>query len=151
LKVIKKFSESGGTIIALNALPKNSSTDFPSSEVLNLSGMLFGNDNSPKNSFFIQEFSDESIQIILNNKIKPDFTIAPSDLPILCSHKKMDGNEALFVTNDSNENQEFTLSFPTMKKIEQWDPNTGEIREVSSPAKIKLEAFNGILFKISKY
>jgi hypothetical protein len=57
--------------------------------------------------------------------------LSPADLPILCSHIKMDGNEVLFVSNESYKNREFTLSFSVMKIIEEWDPNTGEIRGVS--------------------
>lgn len=148
-KIIKKFSESGGTVIAVEALPKNSTVDFPSAEVLTLSDQLFNKEHSKNNAFYIEKFSTESLSNILNSKIKRDFTIAPADLPVLCSRKKMDGYEVLFVTNDSNKNQEFTLSFPALNKIEEWDPITGEIREVSSPAKIKLKAFDGVLLKFS--
>jgi hypothetical protein len=61
----------------------------------------------------------------------------------------MDNYEVLFVTNDSNHSQEFTLSFPLLNKIEKWDPNTGEIKIVNTPANIRLGAFDGILFKIN--
>ncbi len=146
--VIKNFSESGGTVIAIEALPKNSALDFPSSEVVTLSNQLFNKAHSKNNAFYIEEFSAESLSNILNSRIKRDYTIAPAGLPLLISHKRMDGYEALFVTNDSKENQEFTMSFPAVKKMEEWDPNTGEIREVSNPVKIKLKAFDGILLKI---
>ena len=149
-KVIEAFTSSGGTVISIDALPRNSSTDFPAAEVMKISDKLFKANKSTKNSFYLEAFSPGALRDILNNKIQRDYTISPADAPILCSHKKMDGYDVLFVINDSNKSQEFTLSFNPKDKIEKWDPNNGESESMDYPAKITLGAYDGIIFKINK-
>lgn len=148
-KAIEEFTRSGGTVIAIDALPQNSATDFPSAEVLSLSTKLFKTENSQKNAFYIEEFSDESLRNILNNTLKRDFTITPAYIPVLCSHKRMDGHDVLLVTNDSDQKQQFTLSFFFAKKIEKWNPNTGEIEKAINPVKLELDAYDGMIFSVN--
>ena len=60
----------------------------------------------------------------------------------------MDGHDVILVTNDSDQKQQFTLSFSSAKKIEKWNPNTGEISIVNSPITIELDSYDGIILKV---
>jgi len=150
MEAIRSFVISGGNVLALKSLPENSPADFPSGEITGISDKLFKNAGRPENTYFMKDFSAAYFQAFLEKRVSREFTVEPSGLPVLVSHKIVDGHDVLLVVNDSNQQQKFSVAISTGKKIEQWDPNTGEIREVSSPAKIKLKAFDGILFKISK-
>jgi hypothetical protein len=146
-KVIEAFVKSGGKIIAIEALPENSATDFPSEFAVSMAGKLFGNGNKSKNAVFMKKFSTEKFQDILANLVRQDYLVQPSGIPILCSHKKIEGYDVLFVINDSNQPQSVKLSFSAGKKIQKWDPNTGEISDTGNQTELRLGAFDGTIFR----
>ena len=147
-KIIESFRKSGGLIIALEALPTNSATDFPSNEIKTLADRILKSNKTDKKSVYFENFSPDSLQKILSNSIQRAFTISPAIIPVLCSHKRMDGHDVILVTNDSDQKQRFTLSFSSAKKIEKWNPNTGEISNVNSPITIELDSYDGIILKV---
>jgi len=149
-QVVEAFVKSGGKVIAIDALPLNSSTDFPSTEIKKVTDSVFKNKETDRKAIYVEKFSAAGVQDILSSSIQRDFTISPANIPVLCSHKRMDGHDVLLVTNDSNQKQQFTLSFNSARKIEKWDPNTGEVSDANNPVAIELDAFNGIILKVEK-
>jgi len=148
-KTVELFLKSGGRVIAIEALPKNSETEFPSQTIQTAAGKLFTG-NIPGNAFFLKQFSNADLQRILSNSLLRDFSISPAGIPLLCSHKKIEDQDVFFVANDSNRKQAFTMSFSSGKRYEVWNPDTGEIKKVSSKVKLELGAYDGIIVRTAK-
>jgi hypothetical protein len=147
MQVVESFVKSGGKVIALEALPQNSCADFPSSEVMTVSEKLFSRGNQKGNAVFLEKFSSPVVQDFLIKSVPRDYVIEPSSLPLLVSHKKVDEHHVLFVVNDSNQPQTFSLSIATKKKIEKWDPNNGDIDQVENPVKMSLKPYDGMILR----
>lgn len=147
-KVIEEFSKSGGEIIAIDALPKNSTKEFPSAEIISSVNKIFKNEFHDSRSFYLKEYSDKKLQDILQNTLQRYFTITPSDSPILTSYKHKEGYNVLFLINDSKQKQNFRISFRSAKAIEKWNPNTGKIRKLDQKEGVSLDAYDGILLRV---
>jgi hypothetical protein len=147
-KAIETFWKSGGMVVAVGGLPTNSTIDFPSDEIKALADSIFKSKNQDRKAVYFDKFSTTGFQNILRNSIQRDFTISPDNIPVLCSHKKIDGHDVLLVVNDSDKAQRFALSFSSTGKIEKWNPNTGEVSKVNNPADVALDSYNGIIFRI---
>jgi hypothetical protein len=150
MRVIENFIKSGGKVIALEALPENSDHDFPSRDISRISKRLFHKYAKSENAIYLEEFTNEVFQDILKNNIHRDYVFEPAELPVLCSQKKVDDFKVLLVINDSNEQEEFTISFDTKAEIEKWDPNSGIIEKVRNPVEMQLNAYDGVIFRYKK-
>lgn len=146
-KAVEEFIKLGGKVLAIDALPHNSSIDFPSNEIIKLTDNIFKNKKLEKKAFYLEKFSTDSIQNILRSSIQRDFTISPSNIPVLCSHKKVNGADVVLIVNDSNQPLDFTISFSKNKNVEKWNPNNGTVENTGNPVRLSLNAFDGIILK----
>jgi hypothetical protein len=147
METIRSFVNSGGKVLALKSLPENSPSDFPSIEITSITDKLFKNADRSENTFFMKNFSIADFQASLEKLVPREYSVEPSNLPVLVSHKIVDGHDVLLVVNDSSQQQKFSVSITTGKIIEKWNPNNGEIEKVKNPVKLSLNSYDGIILR----
>jgi hypothetical protein len=143
METIQSFAKSGGKVLAVNALPENTPDAFPSERMKSVSDRIF----QQGNAMFLKEFSPETLQSILEKWIPREFRFEPANLPVLCSHKKVNGDDVVFIVNDSNQHIGFTVSFSKNKTFEIWNPNNGTVEKAGNPVHLSLNAWDGIIVK----
>ncbi len=144
---IRSFVNSGGKVLALKSLPENSPSDFPSVEITGIADKLFMNTDRPGNTSFMKDFFVAGFQAFLEKNVPREFTVQPSGLPVLVSHKIVDGHDVLLIANDSNQPQKFSVSIATGKKIEKWNPNNGDIEMAENPVIMSLKPYDGMILR----
>ncbi|HWK57237.1 MAG TPA: glycosyl hydrolase [Parapedobacter sp.] len=148
LAVIDAFVEAGGKVIAVGHLPENSDMDFPSEPVKRLSATLFSDGGSrSKNTIRLHNYDESTFEEALSTVLTRDYTIEPMGLPVLASHKKINGDDVLLVANDSDGPLEFRVRFPSEGDVSLWDPNSGDINETSRETTIKLAPYDAIVVR----
>ncbi len=143
MKNIQSFAEAGGKVLAFNAIPENSPEGFPSEKIKSSSQKIF----QQANSLFLKEFTPDALQSQLEKWIPREFRFEPANLPVLCSHKKVDGADVVLIVNDSNQPLSFTVSFSKNKNVERWNPNNGAVEKTGNPVHLSLKAHDGIILK----
>lgn len=143
METIHSFAKAGGKILAFDALPENSPDGFPSERIKSVTDNVFHQGNA----LFMKEFSPDALQLTLEKWITRELRFAPANLPVLCSHKKVNGADIVLIVNDSNQPLRFTVSFSKNKTIETWNPNNGSVEKARNPVHLSLKAYDGIILK----
>jgi hypothetical protein len=143
MKTIQSFVKAGGKVLAFNAMPENSPDYYPDVTIKSASEKLF----QQGNALFLKEFSPDALQSILEKWIPSEFRFKPSNLPVLCSHKKVNGADVVLMVNDSNQPLSFNVSFSKKINIETWNPDNGLVEKAGNPVQINLKAYDGIILK----
>lgn len=147
LQVIDRFVQSGGKVIAVGGLPENSGVDFPSDAVMQLSASVFsGSANRAGETSAMQQYEEAPFEAMLSSMTARKYEVLPAGLPIRCSHKQVDGSDMLFVTNDSNQSQTFSVRFAQRGAVSLWDPNTGKVeKNAEQQAKLTLAPYDAVM------
>lgn len=149
LEKLKKFYESGGTIISTTQLPYKSSEMGEDKKVVKIVSEIFGvhplqNDStkiqSKANSaggfaIYIPKPDKNNIQKLLDETIEPDVAFEPN--PVLITdfgkfnyiHKIKDGKHIFMFTNSSDEKIETEVLLRGKLNLEKWNPHLGEIEK----------------------
>ena len=143
---IDRFIASGGTVIALEGLPVNSTTAFPSKPIQEWVEQTGRTGRMGKNVFYWPEWSAEKLNRQLEGTVNRALRLDDSQ-NVLIAHRKIDGENRYFITNDSDSPRTFTLTFTGTGEAEQWEPQTGEIRTVGKTVRFQLEEYGGMLFR----
>lgn len=159
---LAEFWRSGGTVIAVAALPANSETEFPSPDVRALGREMFG-EVEPGNvcrrtnarngaGVFIPESKISELPSILNTLVRPDVRVAQEGSPIRATYRRIGGHEIYFLINDSAKPWEGEVSLAAGGTGEQYDPATGAITPLDAGEAIplRLPAYGGALFRFSE-
>ncbi|MBR5978127.1 MAG: hypothetical protein IK033_03910 [Verrucomicrobia bacterium] len=160
-KQLEKFVQKGGILIASGALPQNSETDFPSSEVKEISKRLFGAEPAPLKpirneaggiALFLPMGMESMNAHILNNLLERDFTTDSKESPLRVTHRSFPDREVYYIFNDSKEPCQETVRFAASGHPRMWDPNTGKVTalEESESYQIKLAGWNAAVFTFDK-
>ncbi|MBO4544677.1 MAG: hypothetical protein J5773_02715, partial [Verrucomicrobia bacterium] len=160
-KQLEKFVQKGGILIASGALPQNSETDFPSSEVKEISKRLFGAEPAPLKpirneaggiALFLPMGMESMNAHILNNLLERDFTADSKESPLRVTHRSFPDREVYYIFNDSKEPCQETVRFAASGHPRMWDPNTGKVTalEESESYQIKLAGWNAAAFTFDK-
>ena len=123
MRRLGEFVRAGGTVIAFGALPTNSETEFPSSEVQALSQEIF----NAKNHFPRERIGETAA--IVSRIIEPPVAIASGSdaAPIRTAHRRGCGNgDVFFVVNDDAAPWRGRLRLCGGGTAMRWDPQTGE-------------------------
>ena len=140
---LKKYAEMGGKIIFLEETPLNSDVNFPDSEVENTFTQLYAQN---ENVVFMREWSSEELDDLLNNWLEKAASLEDESLNVGLAHKKIEGKDVFFVLNDSQEEIRTDITFNTRGKLEEWDPDTGEISSFSNGSQVVLKPYHGKVY-----
>jgi hypothetical protein len=137
---IEEYARHGGIVIAAHSLPSTApgllDAESASRQIQEISQRLFQTKNSP--GHFI---SDETqLGASLATYLTPDVVLAPRTPRIGFIHRKLQTGDLYFIANTSNHSHHVRATFRnSAKHAEWWDPFTGEVSPVESPAAVDLD------------
>ncbi|HPO37319.1 MAG TPA: glycosyl hydrolase [Kiritimatiellia bacterium] len=143
---VHRFWQSGGTVIAVGALPANSETDAPSPAVQVIAREMFGATTPPNVvtnraggagialPFGMLALTPKMIDAVLERDAACDDARAP----IKITRRRIDGHDLYFAINDSDAAWDGTVRFCGDGVREQWDPATGARSAVADATRVPL-------------
>jgi len=137
---IEEYARHGGIVIAAHSVPSTApgllDAESASRQIQEISQRLFQTKNSP--GHFI---SDETqLGASLATYLTPDVVLAPRTPRIGFIHRKLQTGDLYFIANTSNHSHHVQATFRnSAKHAEWWDPFTGELSPVESPAAVDLD------------
>jgi len=139
-----EFVQNGGKVIALNKLPVNSESQFPSEEITNMFQSFVNKSQITYNDVFSSSQLNTQLEGLLDRDI-----ILDSYSGVMYSHKRINGKDVYFIINDTEADKSVTISLPTGVTWELWNPQTGEILPTSSTFTRNFGACEGIILRSS--
>ena len=139
---IERFWQSGGAVIALNALPSNSSTRFPDPAIADLATRIFGREGGIRAvgqpngglGIYLPGGTEALLATILESVLEPDVAVKPADAPIRVTHRRIDGRDVYFLINDSSKETAADVRFAAMGSGTLWDPASGTSKAMDGAA-----------------
>ena len=149
-QVVRKFWDSGGTVVAVGVLPRNSESEFPSPAVERLFAEVFtGQENAAGGvGMLVAEPDAAGLGACLDRRLKRPFTIEPAQAKVLTSHKVEAGCHTIFIANDSEAAQAVTFVWTGGGELSVWDPQTGTGGVSSNSVILSLAPFESRIIRI---
>jgi len=157
---LARFRRSGGVVIALGYLPANSEKEFPSPRVQAIADEMFGDSTAGSilandaggAGVFLPTGSEFLLATLLDALLEVDVRIADADAPIRVTHRRIDGHEVYFLTNDNDKPWSGDVALAVTGAGEEWDPATGKMTPLASGEGIGLELrpYGGMLFRFGQ-
>ncbi|MCP4313290.1 MAG: hypothetical protein GY790_18690 [Bacteroidetes bacterium] len=141
---LKKYAEMGGRIIFLEDTPMNSDVNFPDREVQDDFAQLISEND---NVVFMSDWTPEELDEQLDAWLEKVIILEDESLNVGLAHKRIDGKDVFFVLNDSKEEIRTGITFNTRDKLEEWDPDTGEISSFSNGSQVVLKPYHGKIYR----
>jgi hypothetical protein len=153
---LAELVRSGGVVIALGALPINSTTEFPSPPVERLATELFGRPGAEPHlsvqagggaAVFLPRGSEALLPVVLRGLLEPDVSLDDPNAPIRLTHRRVHGRELYFVINDSPQPWSGEVRFAAEGAGELLEPGTGRITPNLEPERVRLslEPYGAVL------
>lgn len=124
---IVEFIKKGGKVIALNKLPVNSESLFPSKKIK----YQFEKYVDQSVILYDSSFSSGKLNSQLEKLLDRDI-VMNSYAGVMHSHKRINGKDVFFIINDTNADKSIKINLPSGGPWELWDPQTGKISKVPS-------------------
>lgn len=131
-------------LISLEILPENSESNFPDKAIQTKYKALF---ESYENAIFIADWTPGLLQRTLSDRLEKAVPLEDESTPIRIAHKQIEGKQVFYLINDSEEAISTRISLNTKRKLEEWDPASGEIRTVSNSIKLELLPYHGKIYR----
>lgn len=155
------FVERGGILIAAGSLPRNSSFEYPSPAVLEISNRLFGETPLPFNARFnrsggaavyLPQGMESRVSAVADALLERDFTPTQKESPLRVTHRSFPDHELYYIFNDSKQPCEDRVSFAAIGNAKMWDPQTGEVTELDyAPSyAVRLEGWSAVAFTFDR-
>lgn len=139
-----EFAERGGKVVFIDEMPVNSEVNFPDQEVQEAFAQLCS-ENS--NVVFLKDWTPNKLDLLLGTWLDKAMVLEDESLNLAMAHKKIDGKDLFFVLNDSKEEVRTDITFNSMEKMEEWDPDTGEISSFSNGSQVELKPYHGKIYR----
>lgn len=141
-----EFAQAGGNIIMLEALPKNTPDEFPSSFCESkVKGMLENKTVYPA-VYFEETFDAKILNLLLEGLLDRDI-ILNDYTGILHSHRRVGSKEIYFIVNDTNAPKSVKAEFPFAKTLECWNPQTGDIQNIQPETTLTFGPYEGLIIR----
>jgi hypothetical protein len=159
-KNLEQFVRSGGVLISIGALPRNSETEFPAPAVASISRALFtpealgshGRSHGDLGAaVYLAAEETSHLSRILDQILSADVQ-APNDAPIRWTHRKIDRHHVYFVINDSPERWSGAVRLAARGAGDQWDPASGNSTQIQDPSRVAMElaGYGAAIFRFSE-
>lgn len=139
-----QFVESGGILISLELMPENSESSFPDRTIQADFRDLF---ETHENAIFLNNWTPAELQEVLSDRIEPSVQLEDDLLPLRIAHREIEGKEVFYVINDSEEIVSTTITLNANGRLEEWDPATGGIQNVTHNPDIELLPYHGKIYR----
>ncbi|MHB1456988.1 MAG: glycosyl hydrolase [Armatimonadota bacterium] len=159
-KKLQEFQKGGGIVIAAGALPANSDTEFPSTQVKGISRLMFGGFGESKfivnlsggMGIYIPFGDDILLAAALDSIIERDVTTSDRSAPIRMTHRSIDGYEVFFIINDGAKPWSGTVSVAATGEGQLFNLSDGQISSLSGPNNIKLDLapYDAVILRFAK-
>lgn len=145
---LARFVRSGGVVIALSALPRNSETEFPSPGVLALGREMFGETKAQPSvttqgkggaGVFLPAGSEGLLPVVLDRLFERDVTVQAPWSPVRATHRRIAGREVYFLINDSPKPWQGEVSLSARGPGERWEPATGIVAQTNLGRRVSLD------------
>ena len=100
-----------------------------------------------ENVTFLPEWTAGELEPLLNQYLEKAIRLADESLDLGLAHKRINDREVYFVLNDSEEEVRTGITFNTKEKLEEWDPDSGEIHTVSNGDEMVLKPYHGKVYR----
>jgi hypothetical protein len=138
-----EFAESGGRLVFLEETPLNSDLRFPDPEVRDaFEGLIAG----ASGVVFLEEWTSKELNALLENWLDKPLLLGDENLDVGLAHKQVKGRDVFFLLNDSGKEIHTSLTFRKNRKMQEWDPATGEITTFDNGRQLNLKPYHGKLF-----
>jgi hypothetical protein len=144
---LEEFILAGGKLIALEEMPQNSDVSFPDEEVADRFAKLFSEND---NAVLVEGWTSSDLDKLLGGWLEKEIILGDEALPLRFAHREIDGRTVYYVINDSKEVQKTSVALNTRKKLEEWDPASGEISPTENPAEIELLPYHATIFRSTR-
>jgi hypothetical protein len=154
---LERFWREGGVVISLGARPANSGEEFPCAEVEGIGRAILGESALPGTcanaaggvGVYLPTGSESLLPVVLDRLLAKDVSPAGTATGLHATHRRMDGSEVYFVTNDSGEAWRGNLKLAASGKGERLDPATGAITEIGDAANVPVELapYGGVILR----
>jgi hypothetical protein len=134
---IALFAQNGGKVVAMEALPQNSTSDFPSVSIRKSVAGMAGN------IYFEPQFNKDHFEDLLNGILDKEIQVDPGD-HILSCHKYKNGKDVYLLVNDSSQPKDLSVKIKRHPSLTCWNPQTGELYPLEGE-EIKLGAYESII------
>lgn len=152
---LARFWRQGGVVISVGSLPTNSETQFPSGAVQALAAEMFGagidarthSNEQGGTGVFLPTGSEVILPLVLDRVLDADLRVeSPSDAsPIRVTHRRIDGHEVYFLTNESSEACTETVTCAAAGGGRMWEPATGRSTPIpDGPVAVQLAPYGGV-------
>jgi hypothetical protein len=95
----------------------------------------------------MDEWSSPELDDLMNTWLKKAVILEDESEHLAMAHKKIDGKDVFFVLNDSPEEIRTDITFKTRGKLEEWDPDSGEITSFSNGSEVLLKPYHGKIYR----
>lgn len=156
---VASFWRSGGIVIAMGALPRNSESEFPSSKVQALAREMFGEptgaavhaNDSGGAGVYLPAGAEALLPTVLDGLLGRDVTV-DRGAPIRATHRRVEGHDVYFLINDSPDAWKGDVSVSAAGSGELWDPLTGKSTPLPGADEIHLDlpAYAGALLRFTE-
>ena len=144
---IAEFARTGGRVIVLGALPKNSPTEFPSERIISgFTGMLASAEGVKPAVYFEQQFDSGRLNNLLEGSLDRDIVLDRYE-GVLHSHKRINGRDSYFIVNDTPFPMAIRAEFPMARSLELWNPQTGQVAPLSTTASLAFGPYEGMIVR----
>lgn len=143
-----RFVRSGGVLIALGAMPRNSETEFPSPSVLSLARELFGEmhdapmavtNSAGGAGIFLPAGTEGLLPVALDGLLEHDVKVEERGSPLRTAHRRIAGYEVFFVINDNSKPWHGNVKFSAAGPCERWNFTTGTVTETNLGDRVNLK------------
>jgi hypothetical protein len=137
---IEEYAKHGGVVIAVHSTPSMApgflERESQGPKIREISKMLFRANGAA--GHFIPEETELGTTLVAH--LTPDIVFSPRNPHIGFIHRMLEIGDLYFIANTSNRPQHATATVRhPRKRVEQWDPFTGEISELNDPVMVKID------------
>jgi hypothetical protein len=158
-KNLAKFVRSGGVVISVGALPRNSEAEFPSVEVAALATKMFGStakelrtevNGAGGAGVYLPNGSEALLPMVVNSVLDGDVKVSPAKSPVRVTHRQIREREVYFVANDSAKAWSGDVTFAAQGAGERVELGTGKAETVNSNAvQLTLEPYGASVVRFA--
>jgi hypothetical protein len=139
-----EFSEAGGKLIALELMPVNTEKKFPDTELQSRAQKLFETNDNVK---LVTNWNSRKIEEILDAWLVKEVKLEDESLPVRIAHRQIDNKDVYFIMNDSGNPVSTRVTLKAPSDMEEWDPASGSIMDVSNSFTISLLPYHAKIYR----
>ncbi len=143
-KRLYEFSEAGGKIIALELMPVNTEKKFPDTVLQSKAKKLFESNDHVK---LVTNWKSGNIEEILNGWLGKEVKMEDESLPVRIAHRQVDNKDVFLIINDSGKAISTRVTLKAPSKLEEWDPASGSILDVSNSFTLSLLPYHAKIYR----